>query len=358
MGAMVIWEEANLSLLRVLFSTNAKLQAHYQSGGLSYLAKVSLVERPRCVYRWAQISLAAVDSCPYPFEGSETAVQWCTSNDYLGEGGAAQLALWIERYSVIPVCLQQDEIDVAGAYYWWVERHLPDVSQHYAKLPAQMADGFIARSFDQYDRGYTVNAERDWGTAKSFLADHPFDVFGMLVEKLAQDHREAQQYLLASELESRSEDNAVRIYLAQAYNVMGQGQDALGVISPLLTTMPEDTRVWQQYGQALLNMRRFVEAEMPLQKAVRLSPNDLHAMNRLGNLYKASGQYELAEAAFRQALELEGGSKAYWVWEHLGDVLLEEGKRGEAMVAYRFALELSPPERQESVRTKLTSISE
>ena len=111
--------------------------------------------------------------------------------------------------------------------------------------------------------------------------------------------------------------------------------------------------VWQQYGQALLNLGRFAEAEIALKEAVRLAPDDLRAINRLGVLYKVSGKYESAEGAFRQALDLEAETKAYWVWEHLGDVLARQGKRGEAVEAYGRALKQAPQDRQETIRLKL-----
>jgi len=263
------------------------------------------------------------------------------------------VALWIETSSVIPICLEQERLEMASAYYWWAEECLPGVSEYYLHLPVEMASAFTVRSLNRYDHGHIADAESDWETAKSFLRQYTFESIGTLVEKLARNHRDAQQHILALELALHPEQSVVRIYLAQSYNAVAQGQAALAVISPLIAAMPEDTRVWQQYGQALLNMRRFAEAETALKEAVRLAPDDLHAANRLGVLYKVSGKHASAKRAFRRALELDKAGRAYWVWEHLGDVLVAEGSHDEAAEMYIVALDLAPPAHQERIRAKL-----
>src|SRR5207253_839893 len=118
----------------------------------------------------------------------------------------------------------------------------------------------------------------------------------------------------------------------------GMGREALEAVMPLIRSLPEDTRVWQQYGQALLNMRRFPEAEAALQKAIQLAPNDLQSYNRLGVLYMAWERDADAETAFRHALSLADADQAFWVWEHLGDVLRKQGRSNEAIEAYKAAI--------------------
>ena len=62
---------------------------------------------------------------------------------------------------------------------------------------------------------------------------------------------------------------------------------------------------------------------------------------------------------FRAALAAEGGSEAYWVWDHLGDVLRMQGKPDEAAQAYRTALAHAPSASafEASVRQKLSELS-
>jgi cytochrome c-type biogenesis protein CcmH/NrfG len=71
-----------------------------------------------------------------------------------------------------------------------------------------------------------------------------------------------------------------------------------------------------------------------------------------------TGNDKKAEDAFRQALAAKGGSDAYWVWEHLGDVLRKQGRPDEAAQAYRTALTLAPPASafEASARQKLSEL--
>jgi tetratricopeptide (TPR) repeat protein len=362
MPASVAQAAANLFALRLVTSTDQRLQLHYQEKARSYFTSAGSFDDARRVCRQAQIELAPITGCPLrqlPQPG--TAAEGHARSWLLENGNRAEcLAMWIERFSAVPNCLEHNRLKMASAYYWWAAAYLPGISRHYSGLPMKMASAFIVRSLHRFDQGQTLLANSDWEMARSFLAQSSFESTGALLERLAQNHREAQQHFLTLELAIHPQESAARIYLASSYNATSQPRKAMAVISPLLATLPSDTRVWQQYGQALLNMRRFSEAETALQHAVSLAPNDLHAVNRLGVLYKVSGQHELAEGVFRQALALDEAARAYWVWEHLGDVLLALGRQTEAADAYATALALAPDGAQETLRTKqfTTSVGE
>jgi tetratricopeptide (TPR) repeat protein len=339
----------NLAFLRVQFSSDPARQLRDRETAVSALSGVS-----GNAYRRAQAALAPVRTCPDPAPGGPAA----TASYPLSAQETAELARWIEGSSIIPVCLGLDEIDRAAAYYAWSAQALPGVQGQYQKLPAQMASAFVKRAFTRHQGGESESARSDWERAGSFLAATPYEVFGDLAEKQAADHRVAQQALLASDVAQDPSNGPARIYLAQAYNATRQGREALEAIAPLLKTMPGDTRVWQQQGQALVSLKRLPEAQAALEQAVRLAPDDLQALNRVGVFYIGTGNDGKAEDAFRRALAAKGGSEAYWVWEHLGDVLRKQERPGEAVEAYRTALSLAPPASafEASARQKLSEL--
>jgi Flp pilus assembly protein TadD len=339
----------NLAFLRVQFSSDPARQVQDRA-----TAELALVGVSGNAYRRAQEALAPVRTCPEPELGGPSA----TAPYALSAQETAELARWIEGSSIIPVCLGLDQIDRAAAYYAWSAQALPGVQGQYQKLPAQMASAFIKRAFDRHQAGDPESARSDWGRARKGLAGTPYEVFGDLAEKLSADHRAAQQALLASDVAHDPANGPAHIYLAQAYNATRQGREALEAIAPLLKTMPGDTRVWQQQGQALVNQKRLPEAQAALEEAVRLAPDDLQALNRVGVFYMGTGNDKKAEDAFRQALTAKGGSEAYWVWEHLGDVLRKQGRPDEAAQAYHTALALAPPASsfEASARQKLSEL--
>jgi tetratricopeptide (TPR) repeat protein len=348
--SMLSMNAGHLSLLRLQFATDASQQTELRRQASTKLDNSLLTSDWHAAYSKVQLALAPVSSCPALKEKAQAVYSLSTEQQQ-------ELARWIESNSVIPICLERNDLDNASAYYDWAEKAVPGLTGSYIRLSSRMASAFVGRAFERYDGGNIKAAEADWSAGKSYLGSAPYESFGDVAEKVAIKHRKAQQSLLASDLAANPTSGIVRIYLSQAYNAASQGHQAFDTIAPLLQTAQEDSRVWQQYGQALIGMNRLPEAEEALQKAVRLAPNDLQALNRLGVLYQATGQAERADALFRQALAAPGGADAYWVWEHLGDVLVQEGKRSEALQAYTTAIAKAPPELQASARKKLGEMS-
>lgn len=99
---------------------------------------------------------------------------------------------------------------------------------------------------------------------------------------------------------------------------------------------------------------RFVEAVLGLEKvkqsaaaadgyraALSRWPHNLAAMMGLGNSYYVLGDLESAETVFRRAAALHPDSGA--AWNNLADVLLRQGRKGEALDAARKAVALGGP---------------
>ena len=336
----------HLALLKLSFTADTALQVQLQSSAADNFA-ASPAGGEFALYRDLQLILAPAGGC--------------TSSPDLGPAHAheispelrTQLARWIEKSSIVSVCLDRKQVSRAADYYAWIKRSVPGISGDYVLLRERMTTVLAEAAFIQVEAGSKDEARTTWVGARGYLGAESYDHFGNLVERVALTHRGAEEWLLAYDLSRGIGGEGARIYMALAYNADGKPQEALAAIRPLVEARSKDTRVWQQYGQALIGLSRNGEAEDALQEAVRLTPDDLQALNRLGVLYSATGRTAQAEEMFRRAVAADGGAGAYWVWEHLGDALLAEGKHTEAVEAYSSAVVAAPAGAALSARKKL-----
>ncbi len=345
-GQMAADNKGHLSLLRLSFTTDTARQVQLQASAADNFAS-STATGGFALYRDLQLALASTGDC--------------TSSPNLGPAHPreisaelrAQLARWIEKSSIVPTCLDRKQVSIASNYYAWIEETVPGISGDYIMLRERMTTASAEAALLQVEAGSKDEARTTWTRARGYLRAEGYDRFGDLVERAALTHRGAEEWLLASDLARGTGGERVRIYLAQAYNADGKPQEALAAITSLVEAHSQDTRAWQQYGQALIGLGRTGEAEAALREAVRLAPDDLQALNRLGVLYSATGRTAQAEGLFRRAVAADGGAAAYWVWEHLGDALLAEGKHTEAVEAYSSAVAAAPAGAALSAQKKL-----
>lgn len=109
-------------------------------------------------------------------------------------------------------------------------------------------------------------------------------------------------------------------------------------ILPFMTQYPNWGPGWQLLGIALASQNK--PAEMALQRAVGLSPNDADAHNNLGKALQDSGQLENAVLIYRRALQLKPDfTEAH---NNLGNALRKLQRPEEAVSSCRRALQLKP----------------
>jgi tetratricopeptide (TPR) repeat protein len=94
------------------------------------------------------------------------------------------------------------------------------------------------------------------------------------------------------------------------------------------------------WAAALMDLRRYDEAVVQLDAAIRLEPTHAKAYYNLGLARAGQGRAAEADAAYRRsiALDPEGGEAHY----NLGLLLAGQGKLDEAAVEYRRAIALRP----------------
>jgi len=109
-----------------------------------------------------------------------------------------------------------------------------------------------------------------------------------------------------------------------------------------------------KYLRAVLGLeksRQFQAAATGYQTALTRWPGSLNAQLGLGNSYYALRDLKGAESAFREATELHPQSAA--AYNNLAYVLLEQGRRQEALAAAQKAVALGGPLKSESEKTLL-----
>ncbi|HEY7816940.1 MAG TPA: tetratricopeptide repeat protein, partial [Vicinamibacteria bacterium] len=96
-----------------------------------------------------------------------------------------------------------------------------------------------------------------------------------------------------------------RQFLAEAYYLNFQNEEAIEELRKLGTQEPENELVWSALGTYLILSGRAEEARAPLERYRTLAPDDPHPHTLLGDLERQLGKYEAAERHFREALGMD-----------------------------------------------------
>jgi tetratricopeptide (TPR) repeat protein len=115
--------------------------------------------------------------------------------------------------------------------------------------------------------------------------------------------------------------------------------------------------LYPEAGQPLILMVRYLPAKYRerrlglIQRAMTLCPLESEVWAEQGSIQFSQRDYDSALASFRKALELSQNKDAY-MWDRIGDALAAQGRREEAIAAFRNYLRLAPgtPEMRAGVR--------
>jgi tetratricopeptide (TPR) repeat protein len=75
-------------------------------------------------------------------------------------------------------------------------------------------------------------------------------------------------------------------------------------------------------------------------RVLEINPGNAFAWDTLGGLYKASGRYDEAIAAYRKAISIDSSKSIYF--HHLGLVYAAERKLEDAVLAFQRVIEIEP----------------
>jgi hypothetical protein len=133
-----------------------------------------------------------------------------------------------------------------------------------------------------------------------------------------------------------------RVAMRVFQNTWGRAQDwGLLVLNP--DELPA-TAAEEKFVEAVLGLEKAKQPAASVQgylAALNRWPQSLAAMMGLGNSYFAMGDYSSSETAFRQATATYPGEGA--AFNNLAYVLLQQGRREEALAAARQAVSLGGP---------------
>lgn len=134
--------------------------------------------------------------------------------------------------------------------------------------------------------------------------------------------------------------NAGFAWKALGTALRAQGKDALHALKKAATLLPDDADVFNNLGNALLDVRQFDAAAANYRQALKLKPTLIEAHCNLGNVLRNLGQLEAAAASCRKALQM---NPAYVnAHNNLGTVLHDLGQLDQAVASYHRSLTLVP----------------
>jgi tetratricopeptide (TPR) repeat protein len=167
---------------------------------------------------------------------------------------------------------------------------------------------------------------------------HTAEVF----DKNGREAEAIQGYEMARQANPKLSNQLSR-RLAVLYDRQGNVTKASEEYAKALQAYPKDSDLLNDYGYFLYQQEKYQEAEATLVKAVQLNPKNRRAVVNRGMAIGQQGRYEDAFNVFAGAV---GQAEAH---ANLGYIYTTQGKREEAINAYRQALMLNPNLKQAQV---------
>jgi Flp pilus assembly protein TadD len=131
---------------------------------------------------------------------------------------------------------------------------------------------------------------------------------------------------------------------AEGYLELGMPQHALQALGRLGDPTKFDVYSLYLWGEGLRAMERYFEALMPLERAAKADPGNIHVRLALGWCYKRTGRLDLAIEALEQALVLK--PEEALLRYNLACYLSLAGQKRRAIRSLSQALVLDPAYRQ------------
>ena len=128
--------------------------------------------------------------------------------------------------------------------------------------------------------------------------------------------------------------------IGDIYKITGRLSDSLRANQESARLAPEDAEAQNNFGVALQNSNRSVEAESIFRKAIAIQPSYPQPYLNLGNTLLDLNRLQQAEQAFKKAIKIKPDfAEAY---NNLGNTLLKLDNTVDAEKSYRKAIEIRP----------------
>src|SRR5436190_6532250 len=146
-----------------------------------------------------------------------------------------------------------------------------------------------------------------------------------------------EQYREINRLDPSDAESA--LWLARLYRLKNEHDKAEQVLRSILKTDPENEPAVEQLTQLLMDEGKSVEAVTLLESITAHSPSAV-LLDLLGDAYTQTHELAKAEAAYRQAVDLDPSEPSHQ--RGLGQTLLAEEKYSEALKVYQKLSDVMP----------------
>ena len=127
---------------------------------------------------------------------------------------------------------------------------------------------------------------------------------------------------------------------AEGYLELGMPQHALDVLARLGDPANFNSHALYLWGDALQTMGRFAEALIPLGRAAKIAPENIHVWLSMGWCHKRTGNIDLAIEALEEALAVDPGEAI--VHYNISCYLCLVGDKTRALYHLSEALAIDP----------------
>jgi len=141
-------------------------------------------------------------------------------------------------------------------------------------------------------------------------------------------------------LETNSRNHDALHLLGVVHIQRGEPQQAIELISEALALSPDDYHALNHLGEAYRAMLYLDEAMTCFERALELKDDLYQAWNNMGNIYQARDKLAQAAACYQKAIAINPEYAEAHI--NLGNTFQERGMRDAAIAAYRRSLEIHP----------------
>jgi Flp pilus assembly protein TadD len=178
-----------------------------------------------------------------------------------------------------------------------------------------------------------------------------------LADLLRANERYADSVEILSQLIKQSPAPDWRLYFGRAVSLekLGRWNEAELDLEAALKLRPDEPELLNYLGYSWIDRGvRLKEAMAMVEKAVGVNPRSGAMVDSLGWAYFRLGDYKQSVEKLEQAVELDAGDPE--VNDHLGDAYWKVGRREEALYQWRRVLTLKPDDKMRAkVQAKLAS---
>lgn len=247
----------------------------------------------------------------------------------------------VVRYNLARAYQSRNELDAARVQYEEARRLRPDF------VAALLGLGQVYLAKQDYGKAIAV-ADDVFKYSPNNLGAQVIKINGLMNSgNLRQARTELNEYL-------RLQPNAPDLLFQSALIHLAERntKEAENTLLPLRERFPQDQRVLFALAEIQLNTGRGADAVRLLQAEVKKDPRreDLH--HALGNATIRTSQYDLAEAEFRQLIQMAPNNPVYYM--KLGEILRRRGNQQGAIDQLKAGQKIAPLDVTANLQLALT----